>query len=319
MADYPKRGSHFAHKFVRIVHKSCACQLIGRDAVLLCIFIAHTEDAARYSGPVRFWNSQLSETMGFRSPKQLQKARAKAVEAGWLVYLERGTRAVGEYFVDIPQQYSAVTSSPMVDDFDESILSADGTNSGTNSGTQSGTPNGLEAERIADRKRNELRNTSYPYPKLHPSPAPRSAAARHAATVEDCSDIRRIDLTPLAREVEPADIGGMANGSVAGHIKPECIVDPSLMVNWFRQQLSHDEPVTGSTGLDLFLVLAKTLEIKRRSNKLKNPAGVLVQALRSGEWLSNRECLREARKLMDEAEARGELKWQLNGTEVSHV
>ncbi len=44
--DYPKssRGKFFAHKFVRLMMKSCAAQDMGQNAVLLCVFIAHTED-----------------------------------------------------------------------------------------------------------------------------------------------------------------------------------------------------------------------------------------------------------------------------------
>ena len=71
MKDYPssrKHSGHFSHKYVRLLAKSCAAQDIGHHAVLLCVFIVHTEDAARYSGPVRFWNEQLMNIMGFRSP-----------------------------------------------------------------------------------------------------------------------------------------------------------------------------------------------------------------------------------------------------------
>ena len=156
MTKYPKRDKFFSHKFVRILHKACACQAIGRDAALLCVFIAHTEDAAKYSGPVRFWNSQLSETMAFKSPKQLTEARKRAIDAGWLVYLERGNRSTGEYFVTIPQQFEALKDAPMVDEFDSSILSADGMNNGTNNGMNLD----LIAERIAERILTRTRNES---------------------------------------------------------------------------------------------------------------------------------------------------------------
>ncbi len=64
---YPERESHYAHRLTRLVFKSCAAQSIGHHACMLIIHIAHTEDAARYQGPVRFWNSQLSEVLGFKS------------------------------------------------------------------------------------------------------------------------------------------------------------------------------------------------------------------------------------------------------------
>jgi hypothetical protein len=38
----------------------------------LIVHIAHTEDAARYRGPVRFWNSQLVETLGLPFERALR-------------------------------------------------------------------------------------------------------------------------------------------------------------------------------------------------------------------------------------------------------
>lgn len=88
--DYPKRSSHFAHKFSRLLFKSCAAQDIGHHAVLLLVHIVHTEDAARYQRPVRFGISQLLETLGFSSERQLRQARDKAIAAGWLAGLRTG-------------------------------------------------------------------------------------------------------------------------------------------------------------------------------------------------------------------------------------
>jgi hypothetical protein len=110
---YPKRDSHFAHRFCRVLHKSCAAQDIGRDACYLLTVIAHTEDAARYSGAVRYWNTQLEQTMGFTSPKQLNNARRVAMEAGWLVYEREHDRGVGHYFVTIPARYLSLSDSPI--------------------------------------------------------------------------------------------------------------------------------------------------------------------------------------------------------------
>ena len=96
MAEYPKKPSHFAHKITRLLFKSCAAQSIGHHSVLLVIHIAHTEDAVRYQYPPRFWNSQLNEVLGFKSPKQLNDARQSAVNAGWLFYDRKHDRADGE-------------------------------------------------------------------------------------------------------------------------------------------------------------------------------------------------------------------------------
>jgi hypothetical protein len=113
MLIYPSREPFYSHKFTRLLFKSCAAQSLGRDAVLLLIHIVHTEDAARYQGPVRFWNSQLNEVLGFNSPKSLNNARDKAVEAGWLVYKRKHTRAVGSYFTTIPTSVQLFDDEPI--------------------------------------------------------------------------------------------------------------------------------------------------------------------------------------------------------------
>lgn len=123
---YPPRPSHFAHRVTRLLFKSCACQDVGHHAVLLVAHIAHTEDAARYQGPVRFWNSQLMETLGFKSPKQLSDARRRAIEAGWLHYDRGGTREVGRYWTDIPPSVQKFDDRPIEESV--AIRSASGTN-----------------------------------------------------------------------------------------------------------------------------------------------------------------------------------------------
>ena len=169
--NYPARDSHFAHKFTRLLQKSCAAMDIGQSACLLLVYIAHTEDAARYSGPVRFWNEQLMTTLGFRSPKQLNAAREAAIEDGWLVYDRKHTRAVGRYFVTIPEQFEDLTDAVIEDN-----LSAGGTNSGTNSGKRKGTR--AERERAQERKEKgtESGKPSNPVPRPVPDPSPKERA-----------------------------------------------------------------------------------------------------------------------------------------------
>lgn len=113
MNSYPRREPFHAHRYTRLLFKTCAVMDVGTEGVLLCIHIAHTEDAARYCGPVRFWNSQLSETLGFRSPKQLQRARDAAVRHGWLVYHRTHDRSVGQYFTIIPRQFVGIGDTPI--------------------------------------------------------------------------------------------------------------------------------------------------------------------------------------------------------------
>lgn len=177
--DYPKssRGKFFAHKFVRLLMKSCAAQDMGQNAVLLCVFIAHTEDAMHYSGACRFWNEQLLSVMGFRSAKQLDTARDKAVEAGWLVYDRPGNRAVGRYWVTIPEQFADLSDSPMGENGPATAANHSTIHSGIHSTIHS------EFDPNTARIRHELRNesgtnqgaSSIPVPDPVPSPVPAGA------------------------------------------------------------------------------------------------------------------------------------------------
>ena len=113
--NYPKREPFFAHKFVRLMHKAAVAAEIGRDAFSLLVVVAHTEDAMRYRGAAKFWNSQLIETLGFTKWDQFDKARRKAIESGWLSYSGDGKRTSGEYYVTIPDGYEQISDTPIED------------------------------------------------------------------------------------------------------------------------------------------------------------------------------------------------------------
>jgi hypothetical protein len=174
--NYPKRDMFFSHRFTRLLMKGCVAQDIGRDATLLLCFIVHQEDAAKYSKPVRFWNEQLMNTMGFKSPKQLVSARTEAIDAGWLHYERTGNRQVGLYFVMIPKAFEGFPDTAIEQNHSvnhSAIHSADGTNKER------------IAERIGDGLRNELVTESgkhsIPDPNPDPNttvPAPRRAGFR---------------------------------------------------------------------------------------------------------------------------------------------
>ncbi len=154
MADkpprYQQRQKFHAHKLVRLLFKSCAAQEVSSDAMLLVIHVSHTEDAARYQGPVRFWNSQLNETLGFKHPRKIGAARESAVGAGWLHYHRDHDRAVGKYWTLLPPHVAKFDDAPIEDSYSESGTQTDGscsdngirsgTRSGIGSGTRSGTP-----------------------------------------------------------------------------------------------------------------------------------------------------------------------------------
>ncbi len=110
---------------------------------MLVIHIAHTEDAARYQGPVTFWNSQLSETLGFKSPKQPNNARQGAIDNGWLIYERSHDRTVGKYWTSNPKSVERFNDEPIEEnDFNSANgkHSENGTGSGTHGGTGSGKP-----------------------------------------------------------------------------------------------------------------------------------------------------------------------------------
>jgi hypothetical protein len=115
MTDYPKRNSYFAHKAVRLMIRTCAAQEIGSDAFLLVTVIAHTEDAKRYTAPVTFWNAQLESVLGFSWGK-LDRARKRAVAAGWLHYEAGGKARVGRYWVTIPPSLQGIAASAVDED-----------------------------------------------------------------------------------------------------------------------------------------------------------------------------------------------------------
>lgn len=108
---YPVRDKFHSHKLTRALFTSGAAQELSAHAMLLIIHIAHVEDELRYRGAVKLWNNQISDALGFRSPKQLNDARREAVEAGWLVYERQHDRAVGRYFTILPEE-SAELSRP---------------------------------------------------------------------------------------------------------------------------------------------------------------------------------------------------------------
>lgn len=103
-ADYPQRAPYFAHRYCRLLTKTCAAQDIGHIAFVLCVTVAHQEDAKRYRGPVTFFNEQLMPLIGVTKWEALDSARRRAVEAGWLYYApgNRGQRKPGRYWVTLP-------------------------------------------------------------------------------------------------------------------------------------------------------------------------------------------------------------------------
>lgn len=179
------RPRYFAHKFVRILTRTCAAMEIGTDGFCLLSIIVHTEDAAHYSGPVTFWNDQLISVTGLNTWNRLDRARSKAVDAGWLHYEPGGKGKVGRYWVTIPSQYEGLPDNSTAED-DPVILHAgvdptveqtveesgdDPHHCGKNRGTTGGQP-----LKEAGENRGTTVEPSIPTPTPTPTPNPKKRA-----------------------------------------------------------------------------------------------------------------------------------------------
>lgn len=111
--QYPKRPSHFAHRFVRLMMKAVAAQEVGTEGFCLLTAIAMTEDAKRYRGPVVFFNQPLMAVCGFTSEKVFFRVRQKCVDAGWLVWIPGKKGVAARYWVVIPDQCDGIQDGPV--------------------------------------------------------------------------------------------------------------------------------------------------------------------------------------------------------------
>ena len=116
MSDYPTRPKFWAMKVIRTLQKTGAANHIGRDAAWLVTTIATLEDVKRYSGPVAFWNSHLMDVTGFSSKGTFVKARAAAVESGWLIYFEGRKGRAARYWTEIPENALPFLGADVLDD-----------------------------------------------------------------------------------------------------------------------------------------------------------------------------------------------------------
>ena len=126
MPEYPTRSSFFANSLIRLLQKSCAANDIGIESCWLITCIALVEDAKRYTGPVSFWTGQLLPITGFNSWGRLDRARARAVNAGWLVY-EPGTKhTAARYWTQVPDAVRNVFDDRPIDEVDHRNSDAKG-------------------------------------------------------------------------------------------------------------------------------------------------------------------------------------------------
>jgi hypothetical protein len=130
------------------MHKAAVAAEIGRDAFCIIAVVLHTEDAARYSGPVRFFNSQLMETLGFSKWDAFDRARARAIESGWLKYSGDGKRSAGRYFVTIPDGFGDITDAVIEDATCTVVNAQNGYKQGYDDGYKHGYNQGIKGGAI---------------------------------------------------------------------------------------------------------------------------------------------------------------------------
>ena len=184
MIDYPQKGSHYAHKTFRLMHKAMVAAEYGRDVMCLLAVILHTEDAARYRGPVSFFNTQLMETLGFKKWDQFDTVRAKAIESGWLQYEGCGKRTPGKYFVTIPEGFEQVDDGLM----EECISPKNGYNDGYNDGYKHGYDEGVKVGITRGQTGVQTRVTSYPGPNPGPNPDPNPIPKKSSSELLQASE-----------------------------------------------------------------------------------------------------------------------------------
>jgi hypothetical protein len=167
---------------------------IGTDGFCLLSIIVHTEDAAHYRSPVTYWNDQLLPITGLGTWGRLDRARKKAVRAGWLHYEPGGKGKVGKYWVTIPSQYEGLPDGSVAEDNPVILATSEGESGednqlssplvekepGDNRGTTGGQPG-------------DNRGTSAEHPKPTPSPIPDPVPKKSARLIDADVDVHPFD------------------------------------------------------------------------------------------------------------------------------
>ena len=266
---YPQRSSHFAHRYTRLLTKTCAAQEIGHIAFTLCVVIAHQEDAKRYRGAVSFYNEQLMPLVGVSKWEALDKARQRATDAGWLHYTpgNKGKRLPGRYWVTIPADLADLDDAPC----DESQYPANGDRGGQSTksqypvnghrrgeSTESQYPvNGhRRGERGGDRQGD--RGGELPVPCPFPIPENLQDCSGTVAELEWLIRKSPILAEAAQRRVEPLPAKGCLHG-VFHPLTVRHLQDPCKLVAWHQCQLTAIKPVIGPTEAHLLLVIATAM------------------------------------------------------------
>jgi hypothetical protein len=105
-----RRESFFGQQVIRLMTKTCLANDIGPYAFTLLAIVSAQQDAAK-GRQVTYWNDQLMSLVGIRKWESFAGVRQKCIDAGWLVYQNRGRRSAGLYEVVIPKQFAHLSDS----------------------------------------------------------------------------------------------------------------------------------------------------------------------------------------------------------------
>ncbi|MEZ6127896.1 MAG: hypothetical protein R3C59_04390 [Planctomycetaceae bacterium] len=194
---YPKRPPFFANRLIRLLQKSCAANEIGVEACWLVTCVALVEDAKRYSGPVTFWTGQLLPITGFQSWGRLDRARQRAVEAGWLHYIAGTNRQSARYWTLVPASVAAAFDDSPVDELNHH--NSDSLDINHQNRAHDGERNVVETESTRDRSE----DLSWPGP--IPKPKPHGNHGECIPGREQVwRDLKDADVRTLARSPDEA-------------------------------------------------------------------------------------------------------------------
>lgn len=186
-----EKKSHHAHKLCRLLTKLAIANEIGPEACWMLTVIAHTEDAIWYSGPVTFWNPDLRVICGLRSEGRLARARARAVDAGWLIYVKGAKERPPKYRTQIPDRYKHLPDMAV----------GDQATSGEECSPKM-VENALRMRKESVENPLRIRDPSFPVPV--PVPVPKKRANRTSVSYSDAFELFWKTYPPRRRQGKKA-------------------------------------------------------------------------------------------------------------------
>lgn len=196
---YPSRDSHFAHRFCRLLFKTCAAAEIGLDGVALCVHVAHLEDSRHYRGPIRLWNAHLQSTL-LASENKVRRIREKCVRAGWLKYERANNRSIAYYWVTIPDEVAGMPDSELEGERELEEMIGQQRNASTSGGIHVGNPqaNTPKTEgNVGGIPGGNPGGTSYPIPNPNPNKSREASSTKKTAKGKSRSKAPQFDALSM--------------------------------------------------------------------------------------------------------------------------